>query len=150
MTNLDPLEQNPNEIRAMMLFESSGRSGFDLLPFDEKSSKIRVPDVEVVKRMLHRENELRLSRETQRLLTGSVRVASLSCFEINVRCLSTLAADARTGEEHGIYYRLQKRVVAEFGYEGETADDGVRLLRGAVSLFGGQVSGIPLYVKYNR
>lgn len=62
---------------------------------------------------------------------------------------------ARPGDEHGIYLALQKRVVSEFGFGGEdkgepSAEEGVRVLRSAVSIYGDQVRDIPLYVKYNR
>lgn len=94
-------EEIGNNLRnATMLFESSGRSGFDLVRLgDDEKSKALVPDVEVMKRMLHRENELRLSSETQRLLTREFVTCSLrlarGCTVLSLCCLALSCSSRR-------------------------------------------------------
>ena len=91
--------------------------------------------------MLKRENELRLSADTQAEYTRARRV--------DPDGLPLVVA---------VTERLQQRVAREFGFASEDPDSeqstarGVELLRSAQALFPGddEIRAIPLYVRYNR
>jgi hypothetical protein len=111
-----------------MLMPSSGRFGFDVMQFEAKG--IKLPDVETVKAMLRRENELRLSSEFQRLLESNQEA---------------------TAER--LYDGLQRQVAAEFGFRSESEQAlGRDIMRCALSLYKNdpEIAQIPIYVKYNR
>jgi hypothetical protein len=112
--------------RALMMFPSSGRVGFQLKTL---KSDVQVPEKQKIKEMLLRERELRLCSETQKLLTEDV-----SC-----------------GPK--LFETLQMKVAEEFGYTTQQKQrEAIELLRCAVSMFPNdqEIREIPFYVKYNR
>jgi hypothetical protein len=87
----------------------------------------KVPDKETVKAMLRREKELRLSVPVQNLLDDGM-------------------------DNDTVSMNVQKQVAREFGYGEAEEQEGVQVLRCAMSLYGSdpEVRSIPFYVKYNR
>jgi len=80
--------------------------------------------------MLKRENELRLSKEFQRLIDGHNQTSAEPFYEA-----------------------LQKQVAKEFGFKSEAEQElGVTIMRCALTLYkeDPSIAQIPLYVKYNR
>eukprot|EP00808_Paulinella_micropora_P010862 g51258.t1 len=113
--------------KARMLFESSGRQGFEPLPYAPSPDMAKaMPDRERLKAMLLRERELRLSPETQALfdLTGG-------------------------GSCDGVYLDVQGQVAQEFGLSEEA---GIYAIRTVAARFPNdkELLSIPYYVRYNR
>lgn len=113
--------------RAAMLQASSGRHGFDKIEWSGLA--LDKPPKELLKRMLGRERELRLSDETQRWFDEH-KLQNLEPF----------------------YLQLQQRVATEFGFtEPNEQEWVVRALRSAATLYPDdlEILDIPLYLKHN-
>eukprot|EP01121_Diplochlamys_sp_Union-15-3_P021666 TRINITY_DN8891_c0_g1_i2.p1 TRINITY_DN8891_c0_g1~~TRINITY_DN8891_c0_g1_i2.p1 ORF type:complete len:366 (+),score=40.92 TRINITY_DN8891_c0_g1_i2:98-1195(+) len=107
-----------------MFHPVNGRVGFDLLPVPQNITE--KPSVEVMKQILKREDELRLSAEVQALFSDpgndTVHVAAI----------------------------VQERVAKEFGFQ--NVEEAVSIIRSVPALYPDhpELHRIPHYQKYNR
>lgn len=108
-----------------MLFPTSGRIGFDQIAY----SGPRVAK-DVMKAMLVRENELRLSEEIQTAFDGCA------------------ISDAAKYTE--VVEGVQKQVLREFGFKDDS--DGLVMFRSALSMYPDdeELKNLAYYYKYNR
>jgi len=109
-----------------MLFPSSGRLCFDSVP----ASDAKAPAAETLAKMLARENELRLSDESQLWL-----------------------ATHEDDNAEDFYLSLQKRVAGEFGHQTDkTQLQAVQFMRSARALYPDDehIKNSVLYYKFNR
>jgi len=115
-----------------MFHAVNGRKGFDAVSAPEIPQGICKPSVEVIKAMLTREDQLRLSPQVQ------ARFADSNFDAI------TIAED------------VQKQVAKEFGWGLDGNEDmtklGIDIIRGAPALYPDhpEIRKIPHYLKYNR
>jgi len=109
----------------LMLFPTSGRHGFRPI---ESSFTTLADDKDILKAMLRRDIELRLSDEIQNEFDAMLN---------RNECLANLCE------------RVQRQVVTEFGFELES---GLNFLRSAVGRYpnDSEISDIAFYIKYNR
>lgn len=110
-----------------MFHPVNGRYGFDALPKPEVD--ISIPSYDILKDMLIREDELRLSEKFQNLFAdpgnNAIHVAEL----------------------------VQQQVADEFGYKGEDAPKIIDVLRAVISFYPekkDEITKIPHYLKFNR
>jgi len=110
-----------------MFHPVNGRQGFDALPLP--NVKIEIPSFDVIRKMLEREDELRLSKKYQDLF-----------------------ADPGHNAIH-IAAKAQEQVAEEFGYNGADIPQIIDVLRAAPAFFPeqkDQICRIPHYLKFNR
>jgi len=118
--------ERPKRPGVRMLFPSSGRHCFDVVP----APSAKAPSADVLVAMLARENEHRLSAESQIWLETH---------------------EDESAED--FYLCLQKRVAAEFGHIGEEEQLlAVQFMRSARAMFpdDDRIKNAVLYYKYNR
>jgi len=108
-----------------MFHPVNGRFGFDLLPKPEVD--IPIPSEEVMKAMLKREDELRLSDKYQEMFANPGKNA-IHIAEI-----------------------VQEQVAEEFGYTlPETKSQIIAVIRAAAAFYSPEICSIPHYVKFNK
>jgi hypothetical protein len=110
---------------ARMLFPTSGRIGFDPIRYD--GPKI---DKSVLKAMLSRENEIRLTETIQNLYDSCALTDSEKYTEVTTN--------------------LQKQVLREFGFVDD--EQGLTMLRSALTMYPDdpELKNLVYYHKYNR
>jgi len=121
-------KERPRKNLERMLSVVQGRDAFDLIPALPKEQPLSIlPTKSLLLAMLQREQQLRLSPQTQDLY----------------------AVD----KNHGAITRdLQEQVAREFGFVGEHTSAGVALLRGASSMFPDDldIKDASFYRKHNK
>lgn len=121
-------EKKINYFFVMMLYVSSGRTGFDF--YQDKSIQGNI-ERDVLAKMYQRENELRLSEETQLKMDECLSSGTMNSYAL-------------------LLDEIQIQVLREFGFKGTEED--LSLFRQSLGLYAEdkELQSIPYYSKFNR